>query len=1345
VLSARTESSLQEAGRALGEHLRDHPTVALADVAHTLAVGRKEFDERIFCVADSSNIVQELARACSRYRSCADSKRPRIVVELTGTAAELLGLCREYHDASDAFRDLVERFSPPPESITAVSLKELLLQSDVGAAGDETQCRFLLHTLLLRFLTSLGIAPAKVIAENDGLETEERSTCRLIVGPEKSKAADEATVTGPKTLALMRHEQSPTEYYGRLLNVVGELWRMRVPLELRALYVPGRRRRVVLPGYCFERESYWTTSDSRPTDVSSWFYVPVWRQSPLVAVRGSGTNEPATRWVLLASVNDEVATAIEGELRRLTRAVVRANPGDLVDPGSTEEALREELGRLCRDATAGTDEHCHFVLFDSYLAQLKGGPGENRSDCSPWFLVPLFITQAFGTEALERVLPPGRWPPISLSVVSRNMFGLYAQEGAIPEKSLAAALGKVIQQEYPHVRFRVVDLLQAQYGDYASSTGCRAILDELNADGEQAVLLRGPHRWVRSYEPLRVRGAREANPLRTRGVYIITGGLGGIGLELAEFLAGRYRARLVLVTRSAFPPSAHWPEYLTYHDGADPTCERIRRLQRVLELGAEVDIVSGDVADRDAMMRLKVRVLERFGVIHGIIHAAGSAPRSVLQRMTPASASAVLSAKVAGSNVLREVFAAQPLDFLVLFSSLRAITGGVGTADYAAANAFQDELALSSWVATSGRVRSVSWAGWEQVGMSRNPANAATAAAGLHAGVPVDRALEAFTLALGNNLPHVVVCSHDLNQLIQEFRVPGDLSHLLQPGATDAPQAPVEHERALTLAPYVAPRTEHEAALARIWEEMLGTAPIGVHDDFLTLGGDSVVSLQIAAKARQRGLVMRPFATLERGTIAACIEAALPQASAAQGVVEESADDGQVPLTPIQSWFFAQPLSRPQHFNQAFLLRATRRLVPGLLQQALDAVVVHHDALRSQFVRRDDRWRQLQKNVPAADSLRVVILRPMQPHELAREIEQRCAQEQSSLELQSGPLFRIVMFDTGSDEPQLILAYAHHLVVDVLSWKIVLEDLCSGYRQLLQGEALSLPSKTTSFRAWAQHLLTYAGSPEVRTAADYWRSQAQQTATTPWPRDFPNGRNTVATSTTLVRDGAVFLPAPETRGSPAPLTVFLGALGNCLGEWLSDCPVTVDLEGHGREPLFSEVDLSRTVGWFTTLYPLQLHVRPEDQPEEVLARVEHSLRSLPHHGLDYGVLSYLSPDAQPLRPASEMLVLYLGRLGQGAAETELLRLAPLSPGWTQHPEDERPYPLELTGQTINNRLRLTLTFSTQMYQPRTLEVLLERMLRAYERLCAAVAAEPVINLSGDLSHAYGRPGSVRAL
>ncbi|MBE7384650.1 MAG: amino acid adenylation domain-containing protein [Leptolyngbya sp. SIO1E4] len=574
--------------------------------------------------------------------------------------------------------------------------------------------------------------------------------------------------------------------------------------------------------------------------------------------------------------------------------------------------------------------------------------------------------------------------------------------------------------------------------------------------------------------------------------------------------------------------------------------------------------------------------------------------------------------------------------------------------------------------------------------------------------------------------------SSDLRQFLQkqlpEYMMPSTFVSLPQMpltsnGKLDRQALPApDMSRSEAMGTFVAPRTDVEVVLADIWAQVLRLERVSIHDNFFELGGDSILSIQIISRAYQAGLQLTPKQMFEHQTIAelADVAAANPIVQADQGLVT-----GEVPLTPIQHWFFEQNLSESHHWNQSILLEVRQALDSVLLQQTVQILLAHHDALRLRFERPATGWRQWVSHPDAKTPLTLFDLSTVAEADQSLAITTAAAELQASLDLAAGPLMRVAYFDLGANRSARLLWVVHHLAVDGGSWRILLEDFQRVYEQLSQGQTVQLPPKTTSFQYWATKLQAYGQSDVRQQVLDYWLQQARQPVAS-LPVDFPDGENTVASanvvSTVLSPADTQALLQEVPKAYQTQINdVLLTALVQAFADWTGESCLRVDLEGHGQEDLFEEVDLSRTVGWFTSLFPVLLDIGESDHPGTALKAIKEQLRSIPQRGISYGVLRYLHQEAVAWPPQSpaEVMFNYQGQTDQGfQTSSSLVAPAAESSGPGQSLQGSRSHQLSINGMVTGREFRLNWTYSEGIHQRATIETLAERCMAALRSLIA---------------------------
>ncbi|MBW8310151.1 MAG: amino acid adenylation domain-containing protein, partial [Candidatus Paracaedibacteraceae bacterium] len=526
---------------------------------------------------------------------------------------------------------------------------------------------------------------------------------------------------------------------------------------------------------------------------------------------------------------------------------------------------------------------------------------------------------------------------------------------------------------------------------------------------------------------------------------------------------------------------------------------------------------------------------------------------------------------------------------------------------------------------------------------------------------------------------------------------------------------------------YVAPQTSLEQELCEVWKDVLKLEKIGIHDNFFRLGGDSIISIQMVSKARSRGIHFAVKNVFNYPTIKALASVAKTQENDISLKPDQRAIGGDIPLTPIQHWFFKNDIEDRNYFNQTVLLQLSKTLELAHLNQVFSLLLSHHDMLRVRY-HQEIQGNWIQTSLAEVEpffvqetDLSYIVLE----EHLTQSIKEHSSLIQQTLNIETGPLIRVVLFKCGSNRSDRLLIVIHHLVIDGVSWRILLEDLEALCFQISQGESPSLSSKTHSYQQWARSLKDYASSQSLKEEIPYWQKILELTH--PLPVDFNDGAATGESSCTIV----LSLTEEETtlllkRAPQAYRTeindILLTALVLAVGDWTGTYSLTLSLEGHGREEVIKDFDLSRTIGWFTSLFPVYLSIDDPTDLAEALKTVKEDLRKIPHKGIGYGVLSYLTQGlylSTFFHPSLRFN--YLGQWDNAFEQEGLFTFSQESAGRNVSDKNARSYHLDINGEVKKGLFRFFWTYSSHHYHKQTIEkvshAFMERLKQLIRHCC----------------------------
>jgi len=864
--------------------------------------------------------------AINEFSSCVVSGPNEAVNEFEALLAAKVAGCRRLQ-TSHAFHsammdEILDAFVAEMRRVKLQAPKIPYLSNVTGAwitAKDATEPNY--YARHLRQTVRFAEGVKELLKEPDRVLLEVgpgRTLSTLAESPRDKKSA-------PTIISSMRHPHDQQSDAAFLLKALGKLWLAGAPVDWSGFYANEKRRRVALPTYPFERQRCWIAPlpnapvAARPSpfvkkaNLADWFYLPSWKRLDLA----NGTDRSLE--FAEALLDDEFKRPVSSLEKRMDLAngtgrsleFVEALPdGEFKRPVSSLEQkwrwlIFANATALCKALTKRLQQCGHevfvvnagenFARLDDRVYQLnphRPADYEALLDAlAKLDKMPERIVHLWGAENLQLEIENFRFSIFyslvylaqalakqklsaapRLAVVTSNVHEVTGEETLHPEQATVLALCHVIPQEFPGFICRNLDVARPE----STAEVDKLIADLVSDSSDHVVAYRGKHRWVQTFEPLRLTGDGRkatgeeqrvpADRLRPGGVYLITGGLGHIGLKLAEHFAKVANAKLVLTGRSRLPARNEWESWLATHGEDDVVSQKLRKVQALEKLGSEVLAPVADAADLEQMQAVIGQTYERFGALHGVIHAAGIMDENAFQMISALNAADCerhFQPKINGLHILEKVLAGKELDFCMLLSSLSSVLGGIGYTAYAAANIFMDAFTHRHNQIQSSRWISVNWDGWEGAkskeqkakGKGQNLEREGGMASEDELVITPIEGVEVFDRILSvGAIGQIVVSTGDLPARIERWikleALPQETREVDDGLDRDESETALSARAELSTA-YVAPRNEVERAVSAIWQELLGMAQVGVDDNFFELGGHSLLAIQVIGRLRQ--------------------------------------------------------------------------------------------------------------------------------------------------------------------------------------------------------------------------------------------------------------------------------------------------------------------------------------------------------------------------------------------------------------------------------------------------------------------------------------------------------------
>ncbi len=880
--------------------------------------------------------------------------------------------------------------------------------------------------------------------------------------------------SGRHVINLVRPSTQPVSDVSYLLNKIGLLWLGGIKIEWSKFYSSEKRYRIPLPSYPFEGQRYWIDGNpfklaaaimnQKPqsrlsADMSDWFYIPSWKRLPLYTVpQKKEKNSVKYNWLVF--VNDlNMGKIIVDRFAKKGHTVVVVKTGNefeqkdervyTINPG--ESGNYDSLFNELRKSNVLPDRiiHCWGIT------------GENNNPLK----IKSFDEQYLGFYSLfytAKVIGKQNFiKSIEITVLTDHLHEVVGGELLCPAKSTIMGLINSIPQEYPGIRCSNIDILCPEPGTFEEEALIDTLCEELTSGcHEPVVAIRNHNRWVRLFEPLHLgTEVKDYAKLRKKGVYLITGGLGKIGLMLSELLTRRVGARLVLTGRSQFPPKDEF---------------KIKKLQQIEAWGGQVLYIQADASNLEQMQEVILHAEQTFGKIDGIIHCAGilgGPSMRMIQDLTPDDCNLQFQSKAYGAEILEKLFKDKDLDFVWVLSSISSFLGGLGFAAYAAANIFLDTLVRRHNRLEKKRTHwfSLNWDGME-----------------------AEESIEIF---------HRLLSLEKLDQVI--FSVGGNLQKRLDQWikmeqVKEQVSTPVEkenrqkgHPRPYLPIKYIPPQGVVEKKISTIWERILGIDGIGANDDFLELGGDSLKAVNMLAALHKNLEVKVPVAVIfEIRTIRGLSEYIKKMTEEKYAAIEPVEKKKYFLLSSAQKRLYILHEMSPDSiaYNMPEIIHLPAVCDLGKIEETFKKLIKRHESLRTSFHMVIDTPVQVVHDHVEFD----LDLRDSQDFHDSQDFIKRFIRP---FDLAKAPLIHAGL---RKDDLRILIVDMHHIISDGVSLQVLVNDFLSLYAG---EELLPLRIQYKDFSKWQNE---EKEKENLKRQEDYWLKEfSGEIPVLELPTDYP--------------------------------------------------------------------------------------------------------------------------------------------------------------------------------------------------------------------------------------------------
>lgn len=508
------------------------------------------------------------------------------------------------------------------------------------------------------------------------------------------------------------------------------------------------------------------------------------------------------------------------------------------------------------------------------------------------------------------------------------------------------------------------------------------------------------------------------------------------------------------------------------------------------------------------------------------------------------------------------------------------------------------------------------------------------------------------------------------------------------------------------------PQSKKEKELHKIFSKVLGLRRLSTNDSFFELGGDSILSLKVVFEANQVGIQISPKDIVQHQTIKRLAQLGKEKAIKIKDI---EPGQGEIPLSPIQRWFFDQGFEDSNFYNHALLLKCKIPLDPNILKTTTKILTDFHDSLRIKFRQKNGEWIQYYGEKVSDPPFVNVDLSEIPQKAKLVEMRKKIKNINNSLDLSKGPVFKIIFFKMGEGEQDYLYFLFHHLIIDGVSWRIISEDFQNIYQQLVTKNALKTTQKTSTYKEWTEDLIKYSKTKAARDEVAYW-SKVANNCSEGLPIDFNKGENNIGNSkveslSLEERETQQLLKIAQEEYKLGINVLILAALARSISKWAPEKTNLIDLESHGRDEDITKLDISGTVGWFTSVFPFRVKNLNGIGINKALNFINSTLEKVPHHGIGWGILKQFIEDEDIRQkieslPKSQISFNYLGNLDSTYFRNPLIEIIKDSSVPLQESENLRDHLIEIESFILDGKIKLDFIYSKNHFKDETIKNLI---------------------------------------